>query len=50
MGPVKEKVITVAASSIPRRSLARNNRNLLASVNVDVDIDDGAADTQRIPV
>jgi hypothetical protein len=50
MRPVKETVITVTVSSIPRCSLARNNRNLLAFLNVDVDVDAGAVDTRRTPV
>jgi hypothetical protein len=54
MGPDKETVITVIASSILRRSLARNIHKLLAFVNVDVDVDvdvdAGAADTRRTPV
>jgi hypothetical protein len=46
MGPVKEKgTITVIAASILRRSLARNTHNLLAFVDVDVDVYAGAADT-----
>jgi hypothetical protein len=50
MGPDKETVITVTASSILRRSLASNNSNLLAFINVDVDVDAGAADTPRTPM
>jgi hypothetical protein len=45
MGPAKETVITVTASSIPRPSLAHNNHNLMAFINVDVDIDAGAVGT-----
>jgi hypothetical protein len=50
MGPDKEPVKTVTASSILRQSLALNNRNLLPFMNVDVDVDAGAADTRRTPV
>jgi hypothetical protein len=48
MGPDKKTVITVTASSIPRCSLARNNHNMLAFINVDVDVDD--VDTRRTPM
>jgi hypothetical protein len=48
MGPDKDTVITVTASSIPRSSLARNTDNLLAFINVDVDVDD--VDTRRTPI
>jgi hypothetical protein len=46
MRPDKETEIGVIASSILHRSLARNNHYLLAFVNVDVDVDDGADDTR----
>jgi hypothetical protein len=52
MGPDKETVITVTASSILCGSLAHNNCNLMyyIKIDVDVDADDGAADTRKTPV
>jgi hypothetical protein len=50
MGPDKETVITVTASSVPGHSLGRNNHNLQAFINVDVDVEAGAVDTRRTPM
>jgi hypothetical protein len=50
MGPDKETAITAIASSILRRFLAFNNRNLMVFVTIDVDVDAGAADTRGTPV